>query len=313
MKIVDKILRQKVLSVEIIPPKKGEDVEEIFKTLDKLLRFDISFVNITRHPVEVEYIELGDRIEKVYKMKRPGTVGLTAALLRRYGDEIEVVPHLICKGMNKFETENLLIDLWIMGVENVFVVRGEETKTPQKGDYTYSYELVEQIAKMNEGKYLYMDIPERKTNFCIGVAGYPEKHFESPNLDEDIYFLKRKIDAGAHFVITQMVFDADVYADFVKRCRKVGIDVPILPGVKPVVSLKSVYTIPKKFFVNIPQSFLERIKDARTETEEFEIGVNFTVELINGLLEKGAPGVHLFTMGRGKETCEVLKRLGKFS
>lgn len=305
MKVVEKVARERVVSIEIIPPKRGENVQEIFSVLDELLKFNISFVSITRHPVEVEYVESGGRIEKIQRVKRPGTLGLTAALMRRYG--IDVVPHIICKGMARHEIENLLIDLWIMGVENIFVVRGEETNDPEKGDYRYAYELVRQASEMNKGRYLHAEVPEMRTDFCIGVAGYPEKHYEAPNLEEDVKALKLKVESGASFVITQMVFDAGIYRAFVDRCRAAGIDVPIIPGVKPLVSLKSIYSIPKRFFVTIPQRFVEKMKEARSPEEEFRIGVRETSRLIDELLDAGAPGIHIFTMGRGKETRAVLE------
>ncbi len=306
MKVTEMVREKRIISIEIIPPKRGEDVENIYRTLDKLMNYDISFINITRHPVEVDYIEYEGRIIKVHKVKRPGTIGLTAALMNRY--RIDVVPHLVCVGMSKFEMEDMLIDLDIMGVDNVFVIRGETALSVEKynkGDYKYAVDLVEQIKDLNMGKYLYTEA--KPTNFCVGVAGYPEKHYESPNMETDLKFLKQKVDAGADYIITQMVFDADIYKNFVERCRSIGINVPIIPGVKPVVSKNSVFNIPKKFFVTIPQRFVEAIDNAKTKEEEFNVGIRFTVELVEKLIEYGAPGIHIFTMGRGEESCEVIK------
>jgi 5,10-methylenetetrahydrofolate reductase len=306
LKVTEMVKERRIISIEIIPPKRGEDVENIYRTLDKLMNYDISFISITRHPVEVDYIEYEDKIVKVHKVKRPGTLGLTAALMNRY--RIDVVTHLICVGMSKFEMEDMLIDLDIMGVDNVFVIRGETASSVEnynKGDYKYAVELVRQIKDLNMGKYLYTSA--KPTNFCVGVAGYPEKHYESPNLETDLKFLKQKVDAGAGYIITQMVFDAQVYKDFVERCRSIGINVPIIPGVKPVVSKSSVFNIPKKFFVTIPQRFVEAIDNAKTKEEEFKVGIRFTVELVEKLIEYGAPGIHIFTMGRGEESCEVIK------
>jgi methylenetetrahydrofolate reductase (NADPH) len=268
------------------------------------VKYDISFINITRHPVEIEYLETKNGIIKVQKVKRPGTIGLTAALMKRYN--IDVVPHLVCKGMNKFEMEEILIDLSIMGIENVFVVHGEATnETKIKGDYKYAVELVRQISSMNRGSYLYTKA--KPTNFCIGVAGYPEKHFGSPNIEVDLKVLKEKVDNGAQFVITQMIFEAEIYKNFVNKCRESGIDVPIIPGVKPVVSKRSIYSIPKKFFVSIPQELVSLMEDAKSEDEEFRNGVKFTIKLIEELFDAGAPGVHIFTMGRGEEVCTILR------
>lgn len=306
MKVIEKLKNEKIISIEIIPPKRGEDVENIFSTLDRLMKYDISFINITRHPVEIDFIETDKGFIKIQKVKRPGTIGLTAALMKRYN--VDVVPHIICKGMNKYELEDMLIDLSIMGVENVFVIRGEEVNSNQpSGDYRYAFELVRQISKMKYGEYLYTKA--KAVDFCVGVAGYPEKHYEAPNLEQDLKFLKEKVNTGADFIITQMVFDADVYKSFVDKSREIGINVPIIPGIKPVVSKKSIYSIPRKFFVSIPQSFVEKMENCKTQKEEFNTGVRFTVELIEKLLECGAPGVHIFTMGRGEEVCEVLKNI----
>ncbi|WP_448377238.1 methylenetetrahydrofolate reductase [Fervidobacterium sp.] len=306
MKVTEMLKEKRIISIEIIPPKRGEDVENIYRTMDKLMNYDISFINITRHPVEVDYIEYEDKIVKVQKVKRPGTLGLTAALMNRY--KIDVVPHLVCTGMNKFEMEDMLIDLDIIGIDNVFVIRGETVQGAEKqmkGDYKYAIDLVKQVKDLNNGKYLYTTA--KSTNFCIGVAGYPEKHYESPNIESDLKFLKEKVYAGADYIITQMVFDAQVYKNFVERCRNIGIDVPIIPGIKPLVSGSSVFNIPKKFFVTIPQKFVEVFDSAKTKQDEFKIGIRFTVELIEKLIEYGAPGIHVFTMGRGEESCEVIK------
>lgn len=307
MKIPEKLKEGKVISIEIVPPKRGEDVENIYRALDKLMKYNISFVNITRHPVEIEYIEHDNQIIKVPKVKRPGTIGLTAAIMKRY--DVDVVPHIVCIGMNKYEIEDLLIDLSIMGVDNVFVIRGDvdERFVNTKSDYKYAYQLVNQIKEMNSGRYLYTQA--KPTDFCIGVAGYPEKHYEAPNFETDLRFLKQKVGNGADFVITQMVFSAEVYKSFVERCRSEGINVPIIPGVKPVVNKKSLYMVPKRFFVNIPQSFVEDLENARSKEEEYKVGIIFSLKLIESLFESGAPGVHLFTMGRGDEICEIMKEI----
>ncbi|MEJ5257482.1 MAG: methylenetetrahydrofolate reductase [Fervidobacterium sp.] len=307
MKIPEKLKEGKVISIEIVPPKRGEDVENIYRALDKLMKYNISFVNITRHPVEIEYIEHDNQIIKVPKVKRPGTIGLTAAIMKRY--DVDVVPHIVCIGMNKYEIEDLLIDLSIMGVDNVFVIRGDvdERFINTKSDYKYAYQLVSQINEMNSGRYLYTQA--KPTDFCIGVAGYPEKHYEAPNFETDLRFLKQKVGNGADFVITQMVFSAEVYKSFVERCRSEGINVPIIPGVKPLVNKKSLYMVPKRFFVSIPQSFVEALENARSKEEEYNVGIKFSLKLIEALFESGAPGVHLFTMGRGDEICEIMKEI----
>lgn len=310
MRVTERIKESQILSIEILPPNRGQSIDEIYRVLDSLMVFSIDFVNITRHAPEMTYIELPDRIIKVPKVKRPGTVGLTAVLMNRY--KINVVPHVLCFGMNKYEIEDMLIDLHLIGVENVFVVRGEyenESDFDEKDTYKHAAELVKQISKMNRGEYLYPCENAQPTNFCIGVAGYPEKHFESPNMQEDLKHLKEKIDSGADYIITQMVFDFEVYRNFLELARQWGINVPIIPGIKPIVNLKSIYSIPKKFFVNIPQSFLVQMQEARTSKEEFEIGTRYMAKLAEKLLSFGAPGIHIFTMGRGQSARALMEAI----
>lgn len=311
MKLVDRIKEGPILSIEVLPPNRGHDVEEIFKTVDELMDFPISFINVTRHAPEVAYVEIDGQIVKVTKVKRPGTVGLSAALMHRY--KIDVVPHVICYGMDKYQIEDLLIDLHLIGIRNVFAVRGEYenpmSEQQDRSSYKHAVELVKHIANLNRGIYLYPTEQSVPTDFCIGVAGYPEKHFEAPNMEEDLLNLKRKIDAGAHYVITQMIFDVDIYRRFVQLAREFGINVPIIPGVKPVINLKSIYSIPKKFFVTIPTHFVSQMQQARSSEEEFKIGVSFAAKLAEGLLASGAPGIHIFTMGRAKATKAMLSLL----
>jgi len=310
VKVIDKIKEGQVLSIEILPPNRGQDIEEIYSALDQLMQYPINFINVTRHAPEMTYVELNERIVKVPKVKRPGTVGITAALMRRYN--VDVVPHVLCYGMNKYQIEDMLIDLNLIGVENLFVIRGEyenQSAEVEKESYRHASELVKQISNMNKCEYLYPCENAHPTNFCIGVAGYPEKHFESPNLEEDMRHLKEKVDMDAHYIITQMVFDANVYKRFVEMARALSINVPIIPGIKPIVSLKSIYSIPRKFFVNIPESFVREMQEAKTEKEEFRIGVDYTARLVEELLNYGAPGIHVFTMGRGQSTKAVFERV----
>ncbi|GLI49144.1 MULTISPECIES: methylenetetrahydrofolate reductase [Pseudothermotoga] len=307
MKVIDCVKKGQILSIEILPPNRGQNIEEIYAVLDELMNFPISFINVTKHAPEMTYLELEDGIVKVPKVKRPGTVGMTAALMNRYN--IDVVPHVLCFGMNKYQIEDMLIDLHLIGVRNLFVIRGEyENQTiEEKDSYSHASDLVKQISNMNMGEYLYPCENAKPTDFCIGVAGYPEKHFEAPNIEEDMRYLKKKIESGADYVITQMIFDFDVYKKFVERARQLSINVPIIPGVKPVVSLKSIYTIPRKFFVNIPESFVKQMQEAKTHREEFQIGTKYMAKLVEKLLSSGAPGVHVFTMGKGQSTKALLE------
>ncbi len=314
MKVNDLIKEKRILSLEILPPDRGQDIDDIFSTIDDLIEFSPSFINITKHAPENEYLEIENRLIKVPKVKKPGTVGVSAAIKNRYN--IDVVPHILCIGMNKFQIEDMLIDFRYLDIENLFVIRGEiENKRDfisEKDGYTHANELVEQIAMMNKGVYIYPIENPRPSGFCIGVAGYPEKHYEAPNFEEDIKHLKKKIDSGANYIITQMFFDFDVYKHFVERARSFGINVPIIPGIKPVVQTKSMLKIPSTFFVNIPASFVNAMQEARTPKEEFGIGTNYMAKLVNKLLEYDVPGIHIFTMGKGKSAKALLERvLGK--
>lgn len=308
MKITDKIKQGRILSIEILPPDRGKNLEEIYKVLDRLLEFPVDFISVTRHPPEITYLELPDKIIKVPKVKRPGSIGITAALLNRY--RIEVIPHVLCYGLSKYELEDMLIDLYLLGVRNLFVLRGEyENHRPveTQDEYHHAEELVRQVAALNRGQYLYPCENPKPTDFCIGVAGYPEKHPESPNPTEDLKNLKAKIEAGADFVFTQMIFDFEIYKRFIDRAAGFSLDVPIIPGIKPVVSLKTVYNLPGKFYVTIPEELICRLQEARTPEDEFRAGTKYMAGLVQKMLNHGAPGIHIFTMGKGEATRALLE------
>ncbi|MGC8704009.1 MAG: methylenetetrahydrofolate reductase [Athalassotoga sp.] len=313
MKVIDLVKKQRILSIEVIPPDRGKDIDEIFSAIDEIMEFSPSFINVTRHAPEIDYLEFGDRIIKVPKIKRPGTVGVSAAIKNRYN--VDVVPHVLCLGMNKFEIEDMLIDLKYLEIENLFVIRGElenrKEMTSEKDGYNHADELVAQISKMNKGIYLYPVENPKSTNFCIGVAGYPEKHYEALNLEEDLKYLKKKIDAGADYVITQMFFDFEIYKNFVEKAREIGINVPIIPGIKPIVQFKSMVKIPSTFFVTIPKEFASAMQEAKTPQEEFKTGTRYMSKLVDKLLNYGVPGIHIFTMGKGKSTKALLEAVYK--
>lgn len=308
MKIVDLIEQSNkpILSFEIIPPNVGESIDSIFNVVDNLIEFSPKFINVTKHANEIEYIEEKGEIIKIIKKKRPGTVGVSASIKHRYN--IEVVPHLICTGFNRYQLEDILIDLNYLRIENIFVVRGDKKRYTWKetDEYEHASQLVEQITNMNKGIYTCPTKEHNPTNFCVGVAGYPEKHFESPNFEKDLEYLKLKVDMGAKFIITQMFFDIEYYKNFVNKVRELGIEVPIIPGIKPLGSKKSLYNIPKTFHVNIPKSIVEEFEDAKSSQDEYRIGVRHGIKLIEQLLEGGVPGVHIFTMGKGKIVKDIL-------
>lgn len=301
-----------LISLEITPPEKGHSIQGIFDTVDRLAPFSPSFINVTYHQTSIVYEEEDDVIRKVPKRKKPGTVGICAALANRY--LIETVPHLICGGFDRYETEDALIDLHYLGFENLFVIRGDpppgfKKYRPEPDGYRHASELVEQIANLNRGKYLEELDDAVPTSFCMGVAGYPEKHYESPNLAEDIQRLKEKVDRGAGYIITQMVFSARVFGEFVKRAREAGIGVPIVPGVKVITGEKQLVSIPRDFHLDLPEPLVEGIKGAASPEEAKRFGTGYAVGLCRDLLDLKVPCIHFYTMGRSGAVADVLGRL----
>ncbi|PUZ28312.1 methylenetetrahydrofolate reductase [NAD(P)H] [Chitinophaga parva] len=295
--------KQTPISFEILPPLKGKSIESTYDHLDPLMEFKPSFVNVTYHRSEHMFKKRPDgTFEKVEIRKRPGTVGICAALMNHY--KIDAVPHLICGGFTREETENALIDLGFLGVDNVLVLRGDAPKNEsffeaEPGGHRYAIELLEQVANMNNGVYLEKDLQGGvKTNFCIGVAGYPEKHSEAPNLQIDLEFLKKKVDAGAEYVITQMFFDNQKYFDFVTRCRAAGINIPIIPGLKPLTSKKQLTTLPPIFNVDIPSDLALAMMKTKTDKEAEQVGTEWLIAQSKELKAFGVPVLHYYTLGK---------------
>ncbi|SFV30628.1 methylenetetrahydrofolate reductase [NAD(P)H] [Thermoflavifilum thermophilum] len=298
-----------LISFEILPPLKGKSIESIYQHLDPLMEFNPAYINVTYHRSEFMFKKKPDgSFEKVEIRKRPGTVGICAAIMNHY--KVDAVPHLICGGFTKEETENALIDLNFLGIDNVLLLRGDPPKNeayfePEPGGHRYAVELIEQVVNMNHGIYLEEDLIDGvKTNFCIGVAGYPEKHYEAPNLETDLYYLKQKIDKGAHYVVTQMFFDNQKYYDFVKRCREKGIDVPIIPGLKPITSRKQLSMLPRVFHVDIPAELCTEIMKCKNDKEVEEVGKEWLVYQSRELIKFGVPVLHYYTLGKP----EVIKK-----
>ena len=299
-----------LFSFELLPPLKGQDFSSIQKAIDPLVDFKPAFINITYHQQEIEYENLDNGLmKKNVVRKRPGTVGITAAIKYRYG--VNVVPHIICGGFTREDTENALIDLNFLGVKNVLVVRGD----PQPGMKNFvaeasgnkhSLETVQQINNLNKGTYLDPNIRNsRSTNFCIGVAGYPEKHGESPNMDSDLHFLKKKVEAGADFIVTQMFFDNEKYFNFVKLCREQDINVPIIPGLKPIATRNQIVTIPKTFNVDIPSELVKEVIKCKNNDEVRQVGVEWSIAQSRELKEAGVPVLHYYTMGKSDNIRKI--------
>jgi methylenetetrahydrofolate reductase (NADPH) len=314
MKITQHISEAKetLFSFELLPPLKGENIQQINGTVEHLLEFNPAFVDVTYHREEYLYREMtGGLLKKRTVRKRPGTVGICAAISHKYN--LDTVPHIICGGFTKEETENALIDLDFVGVENVLVLRGDPIRGEGrfKGEadgHSYAIDLVNQVADMNRGKYLDPELKNSNaTNFCLGVAGYPEKHFEAPNLSSDLRWLKRKVEDGAEYIITQMFFDNEAYFDFVSKCREHGIDIPIIPGLKPLTTKRQLTSLPKNFYVNMPDELVRMVENAASKEAVKEAGVAWCIQQAKELKAANVPVLHFYTMGKANPTAEIAR------
>lgn len=313
MKVIEHYDRAKepLISFEIIPPKRGGSVKKVFDSLDQVMKYDPPFIDVTYHAAESYYEELGNgTIKRHIKRKRPGTIGLCAAIMHKYG--VDPVPHLICEGFTKEETEDALIELNYLGIDNVLTIRGDSTddSIPRYKNGTlnkHAIDLVKQVKDMNSGRYLENIVNAHETNFCVGVAGYPEKHFEAPNLDYDIKMLKKKVEAGGDYIVTQMFFDNEAYFRFVKKCRDAGIECPIVPGLKVLTRDQHLKFLPKYFHLNIPESLSLEIQSSPNNARD--IGIEWSKQQCTELLEGGAPGIHFYIMGDPTPALEVIEKL----
>ena len=305
MKVSDHIKNSNktLFSFEILPPLKGKNIQSLYDGIDPLMEFKPPFINVTYHREEYSYKDRGDGLlERVTVRKRPGTVGICAAIMNKY--DIDAVPHLICGGFTTEETENALIDLQFLGIDNVLALRGDPIKTessfvPNPNGHAYASQLIEQVVELNKGKYLHDEIVNASpTRFCIGTAGYPEKHFESMNLNTDLKHLKEKVDAGAEYIVTQMFFDNKKYFDFVDKCREIGIDVPIIPGLKPITTLKHISFLPKFFHVDFPDDLSQELEKCKSNDDVKQVGIEWGIHQAKGLIENKVPSLHFYTMGK---------------
>lgn len=316
MKVIDCIKQAKapLFSIEILPPLKGKSIQSIFDGIDPLMEFKPSFVDVTYHREEYLYKRRdGGYLEKVSIRKRPGTVGICAAIINRY--HVDAVPHIICGGFSKEETENALIDLHFLGIDNVLLLRGDSIKSepefvPEPNGHAYAVDLVKQVSDMNRGKYIEDDLADvSPTSFCIGVAGYPEKHSEAPNIISDIKFLKAKIDAGAEYIVTQMFFDNSKYFEFVNKCKEMNVHVPIIPGLKILTTKKQATLLPKIFNIDIPQGLLEEIEKCKTDAAVREVGIEWCINQSKELIKRDVPCLHYYTMGSSEVTRRVASQV----
>ena len=314
MKVIDIINQSErtVFSFELLPPLKGNDAAKLYKTIESLTEFDPRYINITTHRDEVEFKEMLDgSIVKRTVRKRPGTVAIAASIQHRYG--IPVVPHILCGGFAKSETEHVLIDLNFLGVENVLALRGDGVKSqhvfqPEKNGHANASDLVRQINDLKHGKYLEEDLKNNMPlDFCVGVAGYPEKHFEAPNMEQYMLYLKQKVDAGADYIVTQMFFDNRIYYDFVDRCRKMGINVPVIPGIKPINLRNQLTVLPKIFNIDIPQELASELVKCKTNEQAAKVGIDWAIYQSKDLVSKKVPSLHIYTYGISDNVREIVK------
>ena len=315
MKVTDhlKTAKDTLFSFEILPPFKGKGIQSIFDGIDPLMEFKPKFVNVTYHREEFLYKERENGLlEKIAIRKRPGTVGICAAIMNKY--TVDAVPHLICGGFSKEETENALIDLQFLGIDNVLALRGDSIKTessfrPHNDGHEFAVDLIGQISEMNSGKYLIDDIKLEPTNFCIGAAGYPEKHFEAMNLTTDLNYLKAKVDAGAEYIVTQMFFDNQKFFAFVDACRAIGINVPILPGLKPIKTLRHISFLPKFFHIDYPEALSKELLKCKSNEDVQQVGLEWGIAQSKELVAAGVPCIHYYTMSNSEMVRSIAKEV----
>ncbi|WP_375583061.1 methylenetetrahydrofolate reductase [NAD(P)H] [Cyclobacterium xiamenense] len=316
MKVTEYIQAAKktLFSFEILPPLKGQSLSNLLEGIAPLMEFKPPFIDVTYHREEYVYRKHANGLlEKVSTRKRPGTVGICAAIMNRF--HVDAVPHLLCGGFSREETENALIDLYFIGVENVLALRGDAPKSeanflPNKDGHRYASELVGQIIGMNHGRYLNDETEVGfRTDFCVGVAGYPEKHFEAPSLNFDLKKLKAKVDAGASYIVTQMFFDNKKYFDFVDKVREMGINLPIIPGLKPITTLSQIVNLPKTFYLDLPDDLLSGLEKCKSNADVKEVGIEWAIQQSKELVAYGVPSLHYYTMSRADATYRVAREV----
>jgi methylenetetrahydrofolate reductase (NADPH) len=316
MKIIDHIKQAQgtLVSFEVLPPLKGKGIDALYKHLDPLMEFNPSFINVTYHRSEHVFKKRADgSFEKVVIRKRPGTESICAAIMNKYN--VDTVPHLICGGFSVNETEDALLNLQYLGIDNVLVLRGDAAKNetafePEPDGHKYAIDLLRQVVNLNSGIYLEEDLKAtNKTTFCIGVAGYPEKHFEAPNMQTDLRYLKAKVDGGADYIVTQMFFDNEKYYSYVKACRDFGINVPIIPGLKPIYTKKQLTVLPKTFAIDLPTDLSNEIIKCKNDEEVEQVGIEWLLQQSKDLKKNGVPVLHYYTLGKPHIVASVVKNL----
>jgi methylenetetrahydrofolate reductase (NADPH) len=301
-----------LFSIEIIPPMKGQHLGELVSHIEPLMEFNPPFIEVTYH--REEYIEkmVDGLLKRIPIRKRPGTLGICAAIMQKF--KVEAVPHVICGGFTKEETEDFLIDLHYLGIENALVLRGDQEKgeerfIPKPGGHAYANELVAQVHAMNQGILLHEETESLPTNFCIGVAAYPEKHFEAVSLEEDMRYLKQKVDAGADYIVTQMFFNNQHYFDFVEKCRAMDIHVPIIPGLKPLATARQLEILPEIFHLEMPEALASEAKKCTNNAAIKQLGIEWAVQQGKELIQAGVPALHFYTMSKSDSVHAIASQL----
>lgn len=316
MKVTDHIAQATgtLVSFEVLPPLKGKGIDALYRHLDPLMAFNPAYINVTYHRSEHVFKKRTDgTFEKVVVRKRPGTEAICAAILNKYN--VDTVPHIICGGFSLQDTEDALLTLSYLGIDNVLVLRGDAAKNesafePEPGGHKYASDLLKQVTNLNAGVYLEDELKgTHKTGFCIGVAGYPEKHFEAPNMQTDLDYLKRKVDAGADYIVTQMFFDNAKFHAFVNACREMGINVPIIPGLKPITTKKQLTVLPKTFHIDLPEELSSEILKCKSDEEVEKVGEQWLLQQSRELKAAGVPVLHYYTLGKPHVVANVVKQL----
>jgi methylenetetrahydrofolate reductase (NADPH) len=311
-KHIENAKRNTLFSFEIIPPQKGKSINELYDNIDPLMEFNPPFIDVTTSREEFVYIDKGNGLlDKKLTRMRPGTLGICASIKHKYN--VDTIPHVLCGGFTKEETEYLLVDCHYLGIDNVMALRGDAMKDekyfiPKNGGNNYAVDLVKQIKQLNDGKYLHdlIDV-DNKSDFCIGVAGYPEKHLESPSLQSDLKRLKEKVDAGADYVVTQMFFDNSKYFEFVEKARAMGIKIPIIPGIKPIAVKKHMQLLPQVFRVDLPEDLISAIEKSTTAAEVKAVGIEWAIQQSLELKKAGVPVLHYYSMGKSENIRQIAK------
>ncbi|CAA0143083.1 methylenetetrahydrofolate reductase [NAD(P)H] [Tenacibaculum maritimum] len=316
MKVTDHIKKangKTLFSFEIVPPVKGKNIQELYQNIDPLMEFSPPFIDVTTSREEYIYIKKKELFDRKTTRMRPGTLGICAAIKHKY--DVDTIPHVLCGGFTKEETEYLLVDCHYLGIDNVMALRGDAMNHQKyfeatHGGHLYAKNLVDQIQNLNQGNYLHgITEADHKSDFCIGVAGYPEKHIEAPSLNSDLKRLKEKVDAGANYVVTQMFFDNKKYFNFISAAKKAGINIPIIPGIKPIAVKRHLQLLPQVFKIDLPETLIDAVEKCKNNKEVRQIGIEWAIHQSKELLKSNVPVLHYYSMGKSTNIKAIAKEI----